>query len=73
MFPMYRIAGNIASLIQEKEEPTPLQKRMDQLGRFLATVALGASALILFIGAFKGASYLEMLIVALALAVAAVP
>lgn len=65
--------GNIASLIQEKEEPTPLQKQMDQLGRFLATMALGASALILLIGAFKGASYVEMLIVALALAVAAVP
>lgn len=65
--------GNIASLIQEKEEPTPLQIRMDHLGKFLAIIALGASVVILGIGIFRGASLLQMLIVALALAVAAVP
>ena len=65
--------GNIAALIQEKEEPTPLQMRMGQLGKFLAIVALGVSVVILGIGVFRGASLLEMLIVALALAVAAVP
>lgn len=65
--------GNIASLIQEKEEPTPLQMRMNQLGKFLAMIALGASVLILGIGIFRGASPLQMMIVALALAVAAVP
>ena len=65
--------GKIASMIQEREEPTPLQERMDQLGKFLALIALGASILILGIGIFRGASPLEMMIVALALAVAAVP
>ena len=65
--------GNIAALIQEKEEPTPLQMRMSQLGKFLAIIALGVSVVILGIGVFRGASLLEMLIVALALAVAAVP
>ncbi|MBN2095973.1 cation-transporting P-type ATPase [Candidatus Peregrinibacteria bacterium] len=65
--------GKIASMIQEKEEPTPLQERMDQLGKFLALIALGASVFILGVGILRGASALEMLIVALALAVAAVP
>ncbi|MBU1017581.1 cation-transporting P-type ATPase [Patescibacteria group bacterium] len=65
--------GDIATLIQNVEESTPLQERMDRLGRFLAMIALSASALILIIGIFRGASALEMLIVALALAVASVP
>ena len=65
--------GNIAALIQEKEEPTPLQIQMSQLGKFLAIIALGVSVVILGIGVFRGASPVEMLIVALALAVAAVP
>ena len=65
--------GDIATLIQETEEATPLQKRMDQLGKFLAVIALGASVLILLLGILRGAMPTEMLIVALALAVAAVP
>jgi len=65
--------GNIATLIQEIDEITPLQKRMDQLGKFLAVIAIGASVLILVLGIFRGATTTEMLIVALALAVAAVP
>lgn len=65
--------GNIATLIQEEEEATPLQKRMDQLSRLLAYIALSASVMILIIGILKGTPIPDMLIVALALAVAAVP
>jgi len=65
--------GDIATLIQETEESTPLQKRMDQLGKFLAVIALSASIIILLLGVLRGATPTEMLIVALALAVAAVP
>ena len=65
--------GDIAILIQEIDEITPLQKRIDQLGKFLVVIAIGASILILIIGVFRGATATEMLIVALALAVASVP
>ncbi len=65
--------GDIATLIQEIDESTPLQKRMSRLGKLLAVIALTASVLILIIGIFQGASVPEMLIVALALAVASVP
>ncbi len=65
--------GNIATMIQEKEEITPLQKRLDQLGKFLAVIAIAASFIILILGIYRGATPTEMLIVALALAVAAVP
>jgi Ca2+-transporting ATPase len=65
--------GHIATLVQEKTEVTPLQKRMDRLGKILAVIALSVTGFILFIGIFKGVSATQMLIVALALAVAAVP
>lgn len=65
--------GGIATMVQEKEEVTPLQKRMDRLGKILAVIALSVTGIILFIGIFKGVSTTQMLIVALALAVAAVP
>lgn len=65
--------GSIASLVQTKEEITPLQKRMDRLGKVLAIIALSATGIILFVGVIKGVSVTQMLIVALALAVAAVP
>ncbi|MBI5422106.1 HAD-IC family P-type ATPase, partial [Candidatus Peregrinibacteria bacterium] len=65
--------GKIATLIQQEEGPTPLQKKMDRLGKNLALIALGASALIFALGVFRGASLFNMLVVALALAVAAVP
>ena len=65
--------GKIASMIQESEDLTPLQKRMDRLGKMLAVIAVFACGLILVIGVFRGAEPLDMLIVALALAVAAVP
>ncbi len=65
--------GSIATMVQEKEEITPLQERMDHLGKLLAFIALSVTAIILFIGVIKGVSVTQMLVVALALAVAAVP
>lgn len=65
--------GGIAQMIQEEEEQTPLQKKMDHLGKFIASIALGAALLILIIGIAKGTPVADMLVVALVLAVAAVP
>jgi P-type Ca2+ transporter type 2C len=65
--------GAIASLIQQVEEPTPLQIRMDHLGKVLSAAAAAASVLVFIVGLFRGATVPHMLIVALALLIAAVP
>ncbi len=65
--------GGIASMVQETEEVTPLQAKLDHLGKLLAIIALIVTGLILLIGSIKGVMFTEILIVALALAVAAVP
>ncbi len=67
--------GRIADLLQTVEhEPTPLQKRLDRLGKILALVALALVAVIFFIGVFiQGESWRDMLLTAVSLAVAAVP
>lgn len=65
--------GNIADLIQPSGEETPLQKNIGDLARSLAIIALIASGFTFILGVFTGAPAADMLIIALALAVAAVP
>jgi Ca2+-transporting ATPase len=65
--------GEIAGLVQQEEEATPLQEKITKLARTLAAIALIASLVTLITGLFKGAPVAEMLLIAIALAVAAVP
>jgi Ca2+-transporting ATPase len=66
--------GNIARSLQTVEtEPTPLQKRLAQLGRTLALLAIGIVALVFVMGMFRGEDPRLMLMTALSLAVAVVP
>lgn len=65
--------GQIAGLIQEEEEKTPLQVKIANLAKTLAIIALVASLSTFILGIFSGAPIPEMLIIALALAVSAVP
>nr|WP_048055456.1 cation-transporting P-type ATPase [Methanotorris igneus] len=65
--------GRIAGMIQEVEEKTPLQTKITKLGKILALIALIACIIIFIFGVFKGVPIAEILMVALALAVAAVP
>lgn len=66
--------GLIASMLQAvQEEPTPLQRRLDQLGKWLGWAALGISALIFLLGTLRGQEPLEMFLIAVSLAIAAVP
>ncbi|MCD4820502.1 MAG: cation-transporting P-type ATPase [Methanococcoides sp.] len=65
--------GGIASMIQEEEVLTPLQQKINELSKHLAIIALVASGLTFVLGYATGAPLEEMLIIALALAVAAVP
>ncbi len=65
-----KIAGMVASI--EKEE-TPLQKRLDQVGKQLVYAALAVVAIVFVLGVVRGDDPVEMFLVAVSLAVAAVP
>ncbi len=66
--------GKIADLLQSVEqEQTPLQKRLDQLGRQLAAAALVLVIVVFALGVLRGEPWREMLLVAISLAVAAIP
>lgn len=66
--------GQIAEMIQSVDEgQTPLQKRMDKMGKTLAVVALAIVAVVFGLGLFRGEDPAEMFLTAVAMAVAAVP
>lgn len=66
--------GMIAAMLQSVQaEPTPLQRRLDQLGKALGWAALAVCGLVFAIGWARGFEPLEMFLVAVSLAVAAVP
>jgi Ca2+-transporting ATPase len=66
--------GLIASMIQSfTDEPTPLQRKLDQLGKVLGTAALIVCGLVFVVGWLRGYPPLEMFLIAVSLAVAAVP
>ncbi|MBX6394139.1 MAG: calcium-translocating P-type ATPase, SERCA-type [Alicyclobacillaceae bacterium] len=66
--------GLIADLIQQSEEvQTPLQRRLDQLGKILVWVALGITALVVVIGILEGHGVYDMFLAGVSLAVAVIP
>ncbi len=66
--------GNIAELLQSvDQELTPLQKRLDKLGKSLALVAGILVAVVFVLGILRGGDWEEMLLTSVSLAVAAVP
>ena len=66
--------GHIATLIQEVDnEMTPLQKRLDQLGKVLGVVAVAIAGLIFVLGIIDGEPIELMFMTAVSIAVAAVP
>lgn len=66
--------GRIAGLLQAAtNEPTPLQRRLAELGRVLVMLCLVIVAVIFTLQLARGGRLLEVLLVAVSLAVAAVP
>lgn len=66
--------GRIAEMIQTfEEESTPLQKKLNELGKFLGIACLLICGLVFAIGIFRGGNLLEMFMVSVSLAVAAIP
>ena len=66
--------GKIAGMIQDvKQEMTPLQKRLGDLGKILSLVAVALCAGLFIIGVVQHRNLLQMLLLAISLAVAAIP
>jgi Ca2+-transporting ATPase len=66
--------GKIANMLQSiAEESTPLQKKLAQLGKFIACSCLIICFVITFVGIFRGEPAFEMLLIGISLAVAAIP
>lgn len=66
--------GAIAKAITEDEAPkTPIQRKLEEVGKSLGTVCLFICAFIFIIGVFKHISAREMFMTSIGLAVAAIP
>ena len=66
--------GQIARLLQRSEpEPTPLQRRLAELGKILIVVCLVIVGIIFTLQMIRGGGLLETLLISVSLAVAAVP
>ncbi len=66
--------GKIAHMIHTEETPqTPLQKKLAQTGKILGIGALGICVVIFILGLFQHIAPLDMLLISISLAVAAIP
>jgi Ca2+-transporting ATPase len=65
--------GRIATMLDEDEVATPLQRRLTQLGKRLALLVLIICAVVFAFGLMRGERPVLMLLTAISLAVAAIP
>ena len=66
--------GKISSLLESSVSPlTPLQKRLSVLARHITWLVLGIAILVFGVGVLSGKDWFDMFLVAVAVAVAAIP
>ncbi len=66
--------GQIAGMIERVEpEPTPLERRLSELGRLLVILILAVIAVVFVLRMLRGGDLLEVFLLSVSLAVAAVP
>ena len=66
--------GRIAGFLQEeKRTKTPLQIRLDKIGKTIVWIAITSAIIFLIMGIRNGVEFVDMIMIAIALAVAAVP
>ena len=71
---MNTIVGEIARMIQQTvKNMTPLQKKLDQLGKNLITICIIVCATVSILGISRGEPVMAMLLTGISLAVAAIP
>ena len=66
--------GRIANLLNNEDDTTtPLQRKLNQLGKYLGIMAIAACAVIFVIGLIDGQDPLELFMTSVSLAVSAIP
>lgn len=65
--------GKIAGIIETGEPPTPLEIRLDELGKTLGKLAIGICLFIFLVALFQGRDLAEMFLTSVSLAVASIP
>jgi len=65
--------GKIASMLREKKSLTPLQLKMEDFGKKLSYLIIAICILLFVVGLLRGEEPFNMLLVAISLAVAAIP
>lgn len=62
-----------ASLMNNKNEPTPLQKKVNQISKVLTYIILGIIIVMMIVGLLKKNDFFDILMLSISLAVAAIP
>ena len=65
--------GRIAKMVQREDETTPLQRKLDKLGKQLGIMILGICVFIFAVGVARGVEVQDMFLTSVSLAVAAIP
>ena len=65
--------GRIAEVVQEQSSETPLQKKVDRLGKSLSAIAIIVCIAVFILELFKGVPLVQTFMTAVSLAVAAIP
>ncbi|WP_124101084.1 cation-translocating P-type ATPase [Ruminococcus sp. Marseille-P6503] len=66
--------GRVSQMLEDIEpDPTPLQKKLGELGRTLAVICLGVCALVFAAGVIRGEPVFDMLMTGISIAIAAIP
>lgn len=71
---METVMGQIADLlVNTKAQPTPLERRLESLGKILIVIALFLTAMVVAVGIWQGHPLYDMFLSGISLAVAAIP
>lgn len=65
--------GKIASMLNEPDEETPLQKKLAEFGRVLGIIFIIVCVIIFLLGIYRGQNWMDVFMTAVSLAVAAIP
>jgi len=65
--------GKIAGIIETEESKTPLEIRLDELGKIIGKLAIGICIFIFIIALLQGRNLTEMFLTSVSLAVASIP
>ncbi|MGN0623018.1 MAG: cation-translocating P-type ATPase [Oscillospiraceae bacterium] len=66
--------GRVSQMLEDiDDEPTPLQKKLGELGKILALICIGVCILVFAAGVIRGEPVLDMLMTGITIAIAAIP